>query len=194
MKQDTTENIDTQLHHHVSSGSAIDDMNVPPPPYEEATFQSTADQGYTQFHTTTSFKTFYVPILDQSPFWAIECDFPPIPSNSLVSPAIWYTFLHEVTNKAQITAGFKVTKDSMRFGALEFLSSHSIRQSIWSMKCIDIQDLINRWNIGYFSEHGVQITLLQGEPNMLGYLSSPIYGRKIDRYSYCRYCLKVEAL
>ncbi|KAI9290297.1 hypothetical protein BC943DRAFT_313688 [Umbelopsis sp. AD052] len=164
-----------------------DDVSIPPPPYEEIS--------PCRIHVILKAVPFYVPILDQSPFWEVQDEYSHVPSHIHISPQIWYTFMQDVKKKAQITSGFKVTKNSMLFGGLEFLTSHSIRQSIWCMKCIDLQRLLDRWNDSCFREHGIQITLLQGDLNTMdGYMSSWNNPTRSARNSRYRLHLKIESL
>ncbi|KAI8582685.1 hypothetical protein K450DRAFT_226417 [Umbelopsis ramanniana AG] len=170
-----------------------DDVNIPPPPYEEVTPQP--DSRYAQGRASIPFQAFYVPILDQSPFWEVQDEYSQVPSHIHISPDTWYTFMQEVKNKAQITSGFKVTKNSMMYAGLELLTTHSIRQSIWCMKCIDLQCLVDRWNASYFRDHGIQITLLQGDLNTMdGYMSSWNNPTRSARNSRYRLHLKIECL
>jgi Domain of unknown function (DUF4646) len=191
MKQDSN----AIAYGQVCQSVPTDDVNIPPPPYEETTSQPTADSHYPQGRAFTPFPAFYVPILDQSPFWEVENEYSQVPGHINISPETWYNFMQEVKNKAQITSGFKVTKNSMVFAGLELLSSHSIRQSIWCMKCIDLQGLVDRWNASYFREHGIQITLLQGDLNTMdGYMSSWNHPQRSARNNRYRLHLKVESL
>jgi hypothetical protein len=195
MKQENNASAYRQVCLSAPSTFPMDDVSIPPPPYEEVSPLPTAEPHYTQGRATTiPFQAFYVPILDQSPFWEIHNEYSQVPSHINISPEIWYTFMQQVKNKAQITSGFKVTKNSMVFAGLELLSSHSIRQSIWCMKCIDLQGLVDRWNASYFREHGIQITLLQGDLNTMdGYMSKWNNPQRSARSSRYRLSLKVES-